>query len=44
MIGNPVATFFATAEGDSMRDLGIEAGDTLVIDKSLDPSTWTSSS
>ncbi|MDO0843876.1 LexA family protein [Xanthomonas campestris] len=37
MIGNPVATFFATAEGDSMRDLGIEAGDTLVIDKSLDP-------
>lgn len=37
VISNPVATFFATAEGDSMEGLGIEAGDTLVIDKSLEP-------
>ncbi|WP_273545346.1 LexA family protein [Xanthomonas citri] len=37
VVSNPVATFFATAEGDSMMALGIEAGDTLVIDKSLEP-------
>ena len=37
VISNPVATFFATAEGDSMQGFGIEAGDTLVIDKSLEP-------
>ncbi|MGV7183818.1 LexA family protein [Xanthomonas axonopodis] len=36
-ISNPPATFFATAEGESMRDLGIEHGDTLVIDRSIEP-------
>lgn len=36
-ISNPPATFFATAEGDSMTGLGIDQGDTLVIDRSIDP-------
>lgn len=36
-ISNPVATFFATVEGDSMIGLGIDQGDTLVIDRSLEP-------
>ena len=34
-IRNPVATFFAQAEGDSMRGFGIEAGDMLIIDRSI---------
>ncbi|WNH47342.1 translesion error-prone DNA polymerase V autoproteolytic subunit [Stenotrophomonas aracearum] len=36
-ISNPVATFFATAEGDSMTGLGIDQDDTLVVDRSLEP-------
>jgi len=35
-IRNPPATFFAQAEGDSMRGFGIEAGDMLIIDRSID--------
>lgn len=35
-IRNPVATFFAQAEGDSMKAFGIEAGDMLIIDKSVE--------
>lgn len=35
-IRNPPATFFAQAEGDSMRAFGIEAGDMLVIDRSIE--------
>jgi DNA polymerase V len=36
-IGNATATFFVRAEGDSMRDAGIEEGDLLVVDRSLTP-------
>ena len=35
-IRNPPATFFAQAEGDSMRGFGICAGDKLVVDRSID--------
>lgn len=34
-IRNPPATFFAQAEGDSMRGFGIHAGDMLVVDRSI---------
>ena len=34
-IANPVATFFATAEGDSMELFGIRNGDTLIVDRSI---------
>lgn len=34
-ITNPVATFFAEAEGDSMVGFGIHPGDTLVVDRSI---------
>jgi DNA polymerase V len=34
-ITNPVATFFAEAEGDSMIGFGIHPGDTLVVDRSI---------
>ena len=38
LIKNPLATFYGRVNGDSMKDLGIEDGDLLVIDKSLEPS------
>lgn len=34
-ITNPVATFFAIAEGNSMQGFGIAHGDTLIIDRSI---------
>lgn len=34
-ISNPLATFFATAEGNSMVEFGIHHGDTLVVDRSI---------
>ncbi len=37
LIKNPPATFFGRVNGDSMRDLGIDDGDLLIIDKSLEP-------
>jgi DNA polymerase V len=37
LIKNQAATFFARVKGSSMRDLGIDDGDLLVIDKSLPP-------
>jgi len=37
LIRNPYATFFAKVKGFSMKDAGIEPGDILVIDKSLEP-------
>jgi DNA polymerase V len=37
LVRNPVATFYLTAEGDSMRGAGITEGDTLVIDRSVEP-------
>lgn len=37
LVKNPASTFYARVAGDSMVDMGIEEGDLLVIDKSLDP-------
>lgn len=37
LIRNPAATFFARVSGVSMVDDGIDDGDLLVIDKSLEP-------
>jgi DNA polymerase V len=35
LIKNPVASFFAKVEGESMIDAGIFAGDLVVVDRSL---------
>lgn len=37
VVRRPAATFYARAEGDSMRDAGIFDGDLLVVDRSLRP-------
>tara|TARA_R110002167_G_scaffold51995_3_gene150430 strand:+ start:1228 stop:1653 length:426 start_codon:yes stop_codon:yes gene_type:complete len=37
LIKHPSATFFARAEGDSMRGRGIYPGDLLIIDRSIQP-------
>lgn len=37
LIRNPASTFFVRVEGDSMKDDGIDDGDLLVVDKSLEP-------
>lgn len=37
LITNPSSTFFGRVKGSSMIDAGIEDGDLLVIDKSLEP-------
>ena len=37
MIRNELSTFFAEAAGDSMVDAGICEGDTLILDRSLEP-------
>ena len=37
LIRNKESTFFGRVEGDSMKNAGIEHGDLLVIDKSLEP-------
>lgn len=39
LIKNPSATFFGRVNGDSMKDLGIDDGDLLIIDKSIEPKT-----
>lgn len=36
LIQHPSATFFVTASGDSMTDAGIQSGDMLIVDKSLE--------
>ncbi|MCF6185618.1 MAG: translesion error-prone DNA polymerase V autoproteolytic subunit [Bacteroidales bacterium] len=36
LIKNPPSTFFGRVKGDSMKDLGIDNGDLLIIDKSLE--------
>jgi DNA polymerase V len=38
LIKNPSATFYGRVRGDSMKDAGLENGDLLIIDKSLEPS------
>jgi DNA polymerase V len=37
LVSNPPATFFLATEGDSLKDLGIFAGDILVVDRSIEP-------
>jgi DNA polymerase V len=37
LIKHPSATFFGRVKGESMKDAGINEGDLLVIDKSLEP-------
>ncbi|MDV6344716.1 translesion error-prone DNA polymerase V autoproteolytic subunit [Nitrosomonas sp. Is37] len=37
MIRNPSATFFVRVQGSSMTDADIFDGDTLVVDRSLEP-------
>jgi DNA polymerase V len=37
LIKNPSATFYGRVRGDSMKDAGLENGDLLIIDKSLEP-------
>lgn len=37
LVSHPESTFFAKVIGDSMIDVGIEEGDLLVIDRSIDP-------
>lgn len=38
LVKHPAATFFAKVVGDSMIDAGVEEGDVIVVDKSLEPS------
>lgn len=38
LIRHPAATFFGRVAGDSMSDAGVNEGDLLVIDRSLQPS------
>ncbi|MDT8346163.1 MAG: translesion error-prone DNA polymerase V autoproteolytic subunit [Flavobacteriaceae bacterium] len=37
LIQHPASTFYGRVTGDSMKDLGIEDGDLVIIDKSLSP-------
>lgn len=37
LVKNPAATFFARVKGESMVGEGVDDGDILVIDKSVDP-------
>lgn len=39
LVRNQAATFFVRAVGDSMQEAGIESGDLLVVDRSLEPGT-----
>lgn len=38
LISNAAATFIVRAEGDSMKDEGIQSGDLLIVDRSVNPS------
>lgn len=37
LVKNPATTFFARVKGESMNGEGVEDGDMLIIDRSLDP-------
>ncbi len=37
LVRNPAATFFVRVEGDSMTGAGIDDGDLLVVDRSVEP-------
>lgn len=39
LVKNPEATFFVRAEGNSMTGAGIQNGDILVVDRSLEPAS-----
>lgn len=39
MIKHPAATFFVRTQGESMRDAGIQSGDILIVDRSLEPAS-----
>ena len=38
LVKNPSATFCVKAIGESMKDAGIQSGDIMLVDKSLEPS------
>lgn len=38
LIQHPASTFFLRVSGDSMQNAGIQSGDILIVDKSLEPS------
>ncbi|OIP82157.1 MAG: peptidase S24 [Porphyromonadaceae bacterium CG2_30_38_12] len=37
LVKHPSATYYARVKGESMRDAGINDGDLLIVDKSLEP-------
>jgi DNA polymerase V len=37
LVKHPSATFFVKVQGDSMINAGIHSGDTLIVDRSLEP-------
>ncbi|MFB6305731.1 MAG: LexA family protein [Flavobacteriales bacterium] len=37
LVKNPNATFYARVKGSSMTDAGVEDGDVLIVDRSLEP-------
>jgi len=37
LVKNPPATFFVKVAGDSMKNAGINDGDTLIVDRSIEP-------
>ena len=37
LIKNPSSTFYARVKGQSMQDMGIDSGDLVIIDKSIEP-------
>lgn len=37
LVKNPSTTFYARVNGQSMQDMGIDSGDLIIIDKSLEP-------
>jgi DNA polymerase V len=39
LVKNPSATFYGKVKGYSMKDAGIEDGDILIVDKSLEPNS-----
>lgn len=39
LIQHPAATFFIRVDGDSMKGAGIHAGDILIVDRSIEPTS-----
>lgn len=39
LIKHPSSTFYGRVKGNSMKDAGVQDGDVLIIDKSLEPQT-----